>query len=199
MSVFDGPSMGNILVSVLGLLGGWLSVASQHRTKRFDEISILELAARNPFRHNLGMLTAFCLATYAFITFCLIGFGYFFLDGVVQADFFWISIEVTSIEWFVVHTLGWSAFFAGAMFYGLQEMDIAYIHYLARAEVLGVPNAPHLPNPQAEDGSAVSDETEAKSEDAEDVPVHLNPLEALQRKVERLEARLKHLEVSEEE
>jgi len=33
----------------------------------------------------------------------------------------------------------------------------------------------------------VSDETEAKSEDAEDVPVHLNPLEALQRKVERLE------------
>src|SRR6056300_570863 len=63
MSVFDGPSMGNILVSVLGLLGGWLSVASQHRTKRFDDISILELAARNPFRHNLGMLTAFCLAT----------------------------------------------------------------------------------------------------------------------------------------
>ena len=74
-------------------------------------------------------------------------------------------------------------------------MDIAYIHDVARAEVLRVPNAPSLPRLD-ENGELVepatpeADDEEAGRKEAE----HLNPLERLWRKVERLEARLDQLE-----
>jgi hypothetical protein len=74
-------------------------------------------------------------------------------------------------------------------------MDIAYIHYVARSEVLRAPNAPSLPRLD-ENGEPVEPATpEAEDEDAgREEDEHLNPLERLWRKIERLEARLDQLE-----
>jgi hypothetical protein len=191
----ENANLGHLLVSLLGICGGWLSVATRYRTQRFEEISVLELAARNPFRHNMGMLVSFCLAIYALIIFTTLGLQYLFANGSASAMFFSIQLEVNSFEWFIVHLLGWSAFFAGSIFFGLQEMDIAYIHYVARAEVLRVPNAPSLPRLD-ENGEPVEPATpEANDEEAgREDDGDLNPLERLLRKLERLEARLDQLE-----
>ena len=109
--------------------------------------------------------------------------------------FFSIQLQVDSFEWFIVHLLGWSAFFAGSIFFGLQEMDIAYIHYVARSEVLRALHAPSLPRLD-ENGEPVEPATpEAEDEDAgREEDEHLNPLERLWRKIELLEARLDQLE-----
>jgi len=191
----EHANLGHLLVSLLGICGGWISVATRLRTQRFEEISVLELAARNPFRHNMGMLVSFCLAIYALAIFTTLGFQYLFADGSASAMFFSIQIQVESLEWFIVHLFGWSAFFAGSIFFGLQEMDIAYIHYVARAEVLRVPNAPSLPHL---DGNGEPVEPAIKEADDEDAgreeDGHLDPLERLWLKVERLEARLNQLE-----
>jgi hypothetical protein len=74
-------------------------------------------------------------------------------------------------------------------------MDIAYIHYVARSEVLRAPHAPSLPRLD-EHGEPVEPATpEAEDEDAgREEDEHLNPLERLWRKIERLEARLDQLE-----
>ncbi|MBL6733630.1 MAG: hypothetical protein ISP84_03690 [Candidatus Poseidonia sp.] len=132
---------------------------------------------------------------YALIILSTLGLQYLLANGSASAMFFSIQLQVDSFEWFIVHLLGWSAFFAGSIFFGQQEMDIAYIHYVARSEVLRAPNAPSLPRLD-ENGEPVEPATpEAEDEDAgREEDEHLNPLERLWRKIERLEARLDQLE-----
>jgi hypothetical protein len=189
----EDANVGHLLVSILGISGGWISVGTRFRSHRYDAINVVELAARSPFRHNMGMLVSFCLAAYALIIFSSIGYQYLIYDGSASVMFFSIHLEINSLGWYVVHLFGWSAFFAGSVFFGLQEMDIAYIHYEARAEVLRVPGAPSLPLFD-QNGEPIEEPESEGLEEGSTEPEHLNPLERLWQKVERLEDRLRQLE-----
>jgi hypothetical protein len=185
MSEVFGIETGKVVISVLGIVGGWLALISQQRIKTFDTKNTTELAARNMFRHSMGAFLAFVIAVNAAFVFLLIGFRYFSYDGIAVVSAYSIQFHVTSLGWFIVHLLSLSALFAGSILYGLEEMDIEHIHYLARLEVLSVPNAPDL-STLSEAESEESEESEAEEVIEEEVEDDVATM--LQKILERLEA-----------
>lgn len=195
MSEVFGIETGKVVISVLGLLGGWLALISQQRIKAFDTKNTTELAARNMFRHSMGSLLAFVIAVQALFMLLLIGMRFFIHDGVAVVTAYSIEFNVTSLGWFIIHLLSFSALFAGSILYGLEELDIEHIHSLARLEVLGVPNAPDLATLTEGESEESDGERDVESERDETIEEEVdNDVPSLLRQIierlEVLEARL---------